>query len=90
MANNIFLTGDIQVGKSTIISRLLKSNDIHYAGFNTLRYYEHAHLAGFYMESIGNRSTGNMISFIDNLMSMGPRVSRVRLRHVCPGLETLK
>lgn len=51
---NIFLTGDIQVGKSTAILKFLeeyisKSNSI--AGFKTKAFYEDGSLKGYYIES---------------------------------------
>jgi nucleoside-triphosphatase THEP1 len=51
---NIFLTGDIHVGKSTAILKFLekyisKSNSI--AGFKTKPFYENGYLKGYYIES---------------------------------------
>lgn len=53
MHNNIFLTGNIHVGKTTLINKILKGlsiNDIK--GFRTSRYYKKNHLEGFYLESV--------------------------------------
>jgi nucleoside-triphosphatase len=54
MFKNIFLTGDIQVGKSTAILKFLekyisKPNSI--AGFKTKPFYENGALKGYYIES---------------------------------------
>ncbi|MGH4124534.1 MAG: nucleoside-triphosphatase [Clostridium sp.] len=51
---NIFLTGDVHVGKSTaIISFLNKyiSNSSSIAGFKTKAFYENGYLKGYYIEN---------------------------------------
>ncbi len=53
MKNNFFITGDLHVGKSTLINRILDDfsfSDI--AGFRTSRYYRDKKLEGFYIEDI--------------------------------------
>lgn len=56
MVNNLFLTGDVQVGKSTIIKRVIQNLGIKVGGFNTQRYYEQDQLVGFYMESLNDHA----------------------------------
>jgi len=56
MVKNIFLTGDIQVGKSTIINRITGDFQINVGGFKTQRHYEQNQLCGFYMESMNDYS----------------------------------
>lgn len=55
MVNNIFLTGDIQVGKSTIINLIAKKLPINVGGFKTLPCYEQNQLSSFYMENINGQ-----------------------------------
>lgn len=53
-SKNIFLTGEIQIGKSTAISKFLKENlsgaDV-LAGFKTKPFYEEGVLKGYYIEN---------------------------------------
>ncbi|MEL7566877.1 MAG: nucleoside-triphosphatase [Dehalobacterium sp.] len=55
MVNNIFLTGNIQVGKSTIINHIAKKLPINIGGFETLPWYEQNQLSSFYMEDINGQ-----------------------------------
>lgn len=51
---NIFLTGEIHVGKSTIIVNFLKNyitEPSEIAGFKTKAFYEEGYLKGYYIES---------------------------------------
>ena len=50
--NNILLTGDIKVGKSTIINKIInKYFECNYiSGFKTLPFYEDEKVKGYYME----------------------------------------
>ncbi|MDI9462543.1 MAG: nucleoside-triphosphatase [Bacillota bacterium] len=53
MGNNIFLTGDLHVGKTTLINQLISKLPVHeIRGFRTSRYYQDKKLAGFYIEDI--------------------------------------
>ena len=55
MANNIFLTGDINVGKSTLLNRIADNlSQLNIVGFQTSRYYKSKKLEGFYIENIEN------------------------------------
>lgn len=54
---NIFLTGDRNIGKSTIIYKvknMLKEEGLGFCGFETLPYTENGKLVGFYIESVKN------------------------------------
>ncbi len=55
MINNLFLTGDMQVGKSTIINRAIQSLG-NAGGFKTQRYYEQDQLVGFNMKRLNDNS----------------------------------
>ncbi|MGH4141079.1 nucleoside-triphosphatase [Clostridium sp.] len=71
---NIFLTGAIQVGKSTAISRFLvkyipKSNII--AGFKTKSFYENGVLSGYYIESQMNTMISNISENIVGINAKG-------------------
>jgi nucleoside-triphosphatase len=48
LIKNIFLTGKIQVGKSTIINKILTGYSRCVSGFKTFPYYEQGQLSGFY------------------------------------------
>ncbi|NLN07619.1 MAG: methyltransferase domain-containing protein [Firmicutes bacterium] len=53
MVKNIFLTGDLHVGKSTLLKQLVNSLPLsQVAGFRTSRYYQDKKLTGFYLEDI--------------------------------------
>lgn len=64
MINNIFLTGDLQVGKSTIINQAVDSLQINIGGFTTCRYYEQDQLIGFYMASLNSNSKNKEQPFV--------------------------
>lgn len=49
---NLFLTGDIRVGKSTIINRALEELRLNPSGFRTCRYFLEGQLSGFIMEDL--------------------------------------
>ena len=49
---NIFLTGDIQVGKTTMIKRILRETGLRYGGFATIPYYKKDILRGFMLNSL--------------------------------------
>ncbi|HHX51791.1 MAG TPA: hypothetical protein GX711_10170 [Clostridia bacterium] len=49
---NIFLTGNKQVGKSTLINRVLEDFPIIIHGFRTLPHYDQEMVTGFLMESL--------------------------------------
>ncbi|MBS4536710.1 hypothetical protein GOQ29_13890 [Clostridium sp. D2Q-14] len=50
---NLFLTGNIKVGKSTIINKVIDEyfKDKTIAGFKTLPFYEYGYLKGYYIEN---------------------------------------
>ncbi len=50
MSNNLFLTGRIHIGKSTLINKIIHSISGQVCGFRTLRYYKGKELKGFYIE----------------------------------------
>ncbi|HHX75328.1 MAG TPA: methyltransferase domain-containing protein, partial [Firmicutes bacterium] len=53
MIKNIFLTGDLRAGKSTLLNHLASSLPLsQVAGFRTSRYYQEKKLTGFYLEDI--------------------------------------
>ncbi|WP_461811057.1 nucleoside-triphosphatase [Faecalimonas sp.] len=69
MKNNyhIFLTGEKNVGKSTIIEKVVKENNLHLVGFKTLPYYEEGRFTGYIMKEVGmvqNFSMQNRISTV--------------------------
>lgn len=52
--NNIFLTGEVHIGKSTAINKFLEkynSKASSISGFKTKPYYENGFLSGYYIES---------------------------------------
>jgi nucleoside-triphosphatase THEP1 len=52
--NNIFLTGEVHIGKSTAINKFLEKynpSTISISGFKTKPYYENGFLSGYYIES---------------------------------------
>lgn len=49
---NLFLTGEIKTGKSTILNRVLQEFEIDAAGFKTPPYLEENRLQGFYLKSL--------------------------------------
>ncbi|MCJ7689244.1 MAG: nucleoside-triphosphatase [Clostridiaceae bacterium] len=52
--NNIFLTGEVHIGKSTAITKFLEKYNhkaISISGFKTKPYYENGFLSGYYIES---------------------------------------
>lgn len=51
MGNNFFLTGDLHVGKTTLVNRIVKNLPLtSVSGFQTSRYYKGDKLEGFYIE----------------------------------------
>ncbi|ATW24916.1 hypothetical protein DCMF_09155 [Candidatus Formimonas warabiya] len=62
--NNIFLTGKIQMGKSTLINRILAGFPGKVAGFRTLPYVENGQINGFYIESISEKPRPKELAFI--------------------------
>lgn len=52
LIKNIFLTGKVQVGKSTIINKIPVDYSASVSGFKTLRYYEQGELSGFYFNPL--------------------------------------
>lgn len=69
MMKNIFLTGDLEVGKSTIINQVIADFQVSIGGFKTHRYYEQGQLAGFYMESLNERGQTGDLPFIGHCTS---------------------
>lgn len=53
---NIFLTGNINVGKSTILKKIIKELKIKTSGFLTLPYIKQGELLGFYIKSLIDES----------------------------------
>ncbi|MCK8827287.1 nucleoside-triphosphatase [Natroniella acetigena] len=49
---NLFLTGEIKVGKSTILEKVVTDLELKVAGFKTLPYIDEKELQGFYIESM--------------------------------------
>ncbi|MBW6408750.1 nucleoside-triphosphatase [Clostridium weizhouense] len=52
MYKNIFITGKIQCGKSTLINKVLDELKIAYSGYRTLPYYINGEKGGYYIETI--------------------------------------
>ncbi|NLM46153.1 MAG: methyltransferase domain-containing protein [Firmicutes bacterium] len=53
VVKNFFLTGDLHVGKTTLLKQLVNSLPLsQVAGFRTSRYYQEKKLTGFYLEDI--------------------------------------
>ena len=50
---HIFLTGEKQVGKSTLLNRALEALGLHPAGFQTLPYRINGRFLGFYLHATG-------------------------------------
>lgn len=48
----IFLTGEKDVGKSTMIKEIIKECQLSICGFQTLPFYENEVRTGFYMHSL--------------------------------------
>ena len=49
--NNIFLTGAIKCGKSTLVNKILEELNLSYSGYRTLPYFINDLHQGFYIES---------------------------------------
>jgi nucleoside-triphosphatase THEP1/ubiquinone/menaquinone biosynthesis C-methylase UbiE len=66
MGNNFFLTGDLHVGKTTLIDRIIDSLDYccNISGFRTSRYYEGGKLAGFYIQDVNKEHEAPKDNFI--------------------------
>ena len=76
MNNNFFITGNLHVGKSTLINWILDNcsfSDI--AGFRTSRYYNNKKLEGFYIEDIRNKSENPKDKFIGRCINKDNWVS---------------
>ena len=58
MKNNIMLTGEIKVGKSTIINKVIDKyfKDKNIAGFKTLPFYEEDEVKGYYIQDQLNKN----------------------------------
>ena len=57
MAKNIFLTGNLHVGKTTLINQIIAALPAtRISGFRTSRYYHDQKLKGFYIEDINIKS----------------------------------
>ncbi|AOR22755.1 nucleoside-triphosphatase [Clostridium taeniosporum] len=56
MYKNIFITGKIQCGKSTLVNKILNELTISYSGYRTLPYYENEKKSGYYIEGVNLRS----------------------------------
>jgi nucleoside-triphosphatase len=57
MMKNIFLTGEIKVGKSTIINKVLLNSSLNVRGFKTIPVLNNGNLTGFTMESLNPDDT---------------------------------
>lgn len=55
LVKNIFLTGEIQVGKSTMIKKILNDASFSYGGFATSPYFKKDVLRGFLLTSLNPR-----------------------------------
>lgn len=55
---HIFLTGEKQTGKSTVIKKALEETKTEACGFLTLPYYINNKLSGFYMHALGSVPKG--------------------------------
>ncbi|NLM51887.1 MAG: methyltransferase domain-containing protein [Firmicutes bacterium] len=65
MHNNIFVTGDLHVGKSTLIQRVLSNLPlIKILGFKTSRFFQNKKLAGFYLEDFSRLCQDTPKAFI--------------------------
>lgn len=64
MKKNFFLTGEIRVGKSTLINGVLEAFYGKVCGFITLRAYHEKILNGFYMESVQKNLSFKQNAFI--------------------------
>jgi len=67
---NIFLTGKIQIGKSTAISKFLAKHidqESTIAGFKTKAYYENNNLKGYYIE---NQKSPFKININENIVGI--------------------
>ena len=57
VAKNIFLTGNLQVGKTTLINKIIAALPAaRISGFRTSRYYHEHKLKGFYIEENNDES----------------------------------
>ena len=65
MRSNIFVTGDLHVGKSTLIQRVLNNLPlVKILGFKTSRYFQNKKLAGFYLEDFSRLHREEQKAFI--------------------------
>ncbi|NLC38339.1 MAG: hypothetical protein GX779_03595 [Clostridia bacterium] len=72
---NIFLTGEKQVGKSTLINRVLKNFSFRTYGFRTMPYFQQKALTGFLMESLRPAITYPKKPFISRKLEDGSWIS---------------
>lgn len=76
MDNNFFLTGDLHVGKSVLIRRIIDSlASLNTGGFQTSRYYNGKKLEGFYIEDIAKGHEGPKEQFIGRCINENHWVS---------------
>lgn len=66
---NIFLTGERQAGKSTLLNRVLKEGAYSIAGFKTLPCYSDNERIGFYIENMLGGRVPPKLSFISRKIS---------------------
>jgi len=65
LRSNIFVTGDLHVGKSTLIQRVLNNLPlVKILGFKTSRYFQNKKLAGFYLEDFSRLHREEQKAFI--------------------------
>ncbi|WP_411681363.1 nucleoside-triphosphatase [Clostridium thailandense] len=65
---NIFLTGQIRIGKSTLLNHTLEKINGKIDGFRTLRYYEENELKGFYMKGLCEQNQSKELAFIGHCL----------------------
>jgi nucleoside-triphosphatase len=72
IAINIFLTGKIQVGKSTLIQRLVTNLNVRTGGFKTARHFTGSRHDGFVMEAAGHENvTADFRPYIAEMQKNG-------------------
>ncbi len=76
MSNNLFLAGDLHVGKSTLIDKVIDNlTFFHISGFRTSRYFKNKRLEGFYIEDIRQGSKEQKNIFIGRCINENHWVS---------------
>lgn len=93
MPNNIFLTGEINVGKSTIINTYIEENKKLYqkiAGFKTKEVLEEGNIKGYYIEDQSLKEEDTTMVGINEDFPQGKRCRGIPSAFDTKGVEILR